>query len=242
MDPRLNTDSFRRENALLAAMNDWRPEATTVGGYGASTQSIPRYSVDLDLVIKRAELESARAHLTNSKLKKVKERVEIEKNYGGSWERWEGGPEDITVDLLVDSVTDRTFKVPFSYEEIRKDAQVMDLIGIRAKGPRMLVASREVLIVLKVQPMRTRDIGDIACLAAAGWDADRLNELLARVIVAQPQLLRERLAVFATTLGDFGDDAEQRLGPRVPGPARNRIQVLKAAKKIHDEILRQIPD
>lgn len=237
----MNLENFARERALFDAMAGWTTEAIVIGGYAVSTRSVPRYSVDLDLVLPRSAVPAARAELERGGLRSVAERPNLEQNYGGSWERWEGGPQRVTIDLLVGSVTDREFRMPLPYEALVAGAELLPLRGAGAQGPRMRVASREVLIALKVQPMRPRDVGDIICLAGAGWNAADLEPLIDRLAGANPAHLKDRLAILEAALDGTDDELNRRLGPRIPGLRRPRLDAARAARRLGAEILARIP-
>lgn len=212
-----------REHELYTVLQDWpNVRAVMVGGYAASAWSFPRFSHDLDFVISAADAPALRAHFTAHKLSLVKQRPEIEQNYGGAWERWEGGDRDVTIDLLVNSIQDRSFEIAFPLGELWKDRATRSVRGITESGIAMPVISKEALIALKCQPMRPRDIGDICAVAYTGYDAERLHDLLTPVIEQKTALFRERVNVLRKALGSTPDAFQQALGPRIPGFKRIR--------------------
>ena len=52
---------------------------------------------DLDFIVSQADAPALRNHLVSHKLRLTHEQRAIEQNYGGAWERWEGGARDVTV-------------------------------------------------------------------------------------------------------------------------------------------------
>jgi hypothetical protein len=212
-----------REQELYSVLHDW-PEvrAVMVGGYAASAWSFPRFSHDLDFVIAESDASPLRDHFASHKLRLVKQRPEIEQNYGGAWERWEGGNRNVTIDLLVNSIQDRGFEIPMPFGELWKDHAERRVRGITESGVEMPVISKEVLIALKCQPMRPRDIGDICAVAYTGYDADRLKQLLGPVIEKKPDLFRDRVDTLRNALGPTPQQLQHALGPRIPGFVRIR--------------------
>ncbi|MBI4392382.1 MAG: nucleotidyl transferase AbiEii/AbiGii toxin family protein [Euryarchaeota archaeon] len=212
-----------REQELYTVLQDWPDvQAIMVGGYAASAWSFPRFSHDLDFIISEADAPTLRDHFTSHKLSLTKERPDIEQNYGGAGERWEGGDRDVTVDLLVNSIQDRSFEIPMLLGELWKDRATRPVRGITESGLEMPVISKEALIALKCQPMRPRDIGDICAVAYTGYQADRLHELLAPIIEQRPDLFRERVDTLSKALGSTQEELQQALGPRIPGFKRIR--------------------
>jgi len=197
-------------------------QAVVVGGYAASAWSFPRFSHDLDFIISAADAPALRDHFTINKLRLVKAHPEIEQNYGGAWERWEGGYRDVTIDLLVNSIQDRSFEIPMPLGELWKDRATRPVRGITESGIEMPVISKEALIALKCQPMRPRDIGDICTVAYTGYDAERLHELLAPVIEQKNDLFQQRVHALRKALGSTPDELQNALGPRIPGFKRIR--------------------
>ena len=212
-----------REQELYKVLQDWPDvQAVMVGGYAASAWSFPRFSHDLDFIISAADAPALRDHFTTNKFTLVKARPEIEQNYGGAWERWEGGYRDVTIDLLVNSIQDRRFEIPMPLGELWKDRATRPVRGITESGIEMPVISKEALIALKCQPMRPRDIGDICSLAYVGYDPGRLHALLDPLVQKKPKLLADRINRLRQALGSTPADLQRAMGPRIPGFARIR--------------------
>lgn len=212
-----------REQDLYAVLQDWpHVRAVTVGGYAASAWSFPRFSHDLDFLVAEADAPALRSHFESHHLERVKERPALEQNYGGAWERWEGGERDVTIDLLINSIQDRSFEIAMPFGELWKDHAMRPVRGVSQSGVEMPVVSKEALIALKCQPMRPRDVGDICAVAYTGYDAGRLQQLLAPVIEQRSDLFRERVDVLRQALGSTPEALHTALGPRIPGFTRIR--------------------
>lgn len=206
-----------REKRLYSALTDWPDtQALVVGGYAASAWSFPRFSQDLDFLVAQQDADTVRDHLEAHGLGLVDEKTQIEQNYGGSWERWEGNGRSVTIDLLVNSIQDRDFQIPTTLKELWKDRSRRPIRGISESGVELPVASKEALIALKSQPMRPRDIGDICAIAYVGYDAERLHRLLTPAIEQRNDLFQERITRLNETLGPSPDTLKRILGPRIP--------------------------
>ncbi len=225
-------DAAARESELYAALRGWNvPSTVTIGGYGASAWAIARYSHDIDFLIQSGNLAQAREHLARAGLKMTKTIPVVDQNYGGSFEQWSGGATKVTIELLVDSVQDRTFKVPLPYALLADRAQLLPIRGVSASRLTLPVACPEALIAMKVQPMRAKDRGDICCLANTPIDEKHLKRVFSPILGQQPALLSERLAVLE---GDLATDAaaHRLLGPRVAGPPSRRDPIIASARRL----------
>ncbi|RLE68497.1 MAG: hypothetical protein DRJ43_05505 [Thermoprotei archaeon] len=70
----------------------------------------------------------------------------------------------VTVDLLVDSLTCRSTRASWSYEYIRKNSVMAEVVGVES-SVRCRVVKRELLIALKIHSGRKVDLRDIVFLA-----------------------------------------------------------------------------
>jgi hypothetical protein len=214
---RQDIELHEREQELYTIIDSWPDvRALVVGGYAASAWSFPRFSHDLDFLVAQDDARAIRDHLVEHDLRLVDQRPRIEQNYGGSWERWEGGEQAVTIDLLINSIQDRDFQVPTPHEELWKDRSTRRIRGVSESTVELPVISKESLIALKAQPMRARDIGDICAIAYAGYDVDRLHHLLSPVIQQKPDLFQQRVKTFKATVGDTPETLQRSLGPRIP--------------------------
>jgi hypothetical protein len=231
-----------RERQLLVSLTGFPPSGVLViGGYAVSARSIPRYSHDIDLVLDDPAVDHARTFLEQRGFRKTRDRSGFEGNYGGSWERWqrsEGGP---TVDLLPRSVQDRTFRFPLPFARASRGAQVMALRGLQSGEVLLPVASVEVLLFLKFQPLRDRDIGDIACLASSGYESRVLGALARSLAAARPAAYRQRVAALEARLLADRDVGAQFLGSRIPGPRSGRDSALSAVGRLVADLKRWAP-
>ena len=215
----------RREQALYAVLHDL-PDvgAVVIGGYAASAWSFPRFSHDLDLLVPQARVTQLREHLSTHGLTMNRTRTDIEQNYGGGWERWAGGPHGTTIDLLTNSVQDRHFGIALPYAQAWRDHAVLPLRGLTRSDITLPIASKEVLLALKCQPMRAKDIGDICAIVYVGYDLRRLRALM-EPLLARRALLANRVERLKRTLGATPEELHRSLAPRIVGFQRLRADL-----------------
>jgi hypothetical protein len=241
MTARTQARALARERDLFDGISGLPTTGLVViGGYAVSARSIPRYSHDIDIVLDAEAAERLRSFLRGRGFEKTRSREGFEQNYGGSWERWQRAGGGATVDLLPSSVQDRHFQVPMPFARVARGATPLTLRGLEASELRLPVASTEVLIALKLQPLRERDLGDIACLATAGYEPRLLRGLLLPLHRAKPALFEERLAKMRARFIAAPEEAIQFLGARIPGPRPGRERAVRAIAALLAEAERAV--
>jgi len=102
-----------------------------IGGYAVNAYTLPRFSVDCDIVIKnKDELEEIEESLIKSNYYKVKHTSET--SYEGKFERYEKeiSPNfNVSVDILIGEVLDRDTKAKFSAEWVFENSDLRNLKG-----------------------------------------------------------------------------------------------------------------
>lgn len=203
-----------------------------IGGYAVSARSIPRYSHDLDIVVDSSQAGAVSTFLETRGFRLAGRPSQIEQSFGGSWERWQRGKRGATIDVLVASVQDREFRVPFPYEWVAERAEPLNLRGLGESPVRLPMASSAMLIALKIQPLRTSDIGDIACLAMAGYDGGELRRLVRVLSRSRPALFERRLSAISKHLAADRNATVRTLGPRIAGPVARRERAARASAEL----------
>lgn len=169
-----------------------------IGGYAVNAYTLPRFSVDCDIVVRdgveAAKIESALAGIG---YKQEKSRGNLQ--YGnfvrcekelGKWIR-------VSVDILIGEVLDRQTGVSFSAEWVFQNSSVRALHGKTITGRLDLkIIDVDALIVLKFVPARVTDIRDIFMLLPLaeniGWVR---GELKSRVDFGQRfEMVKEKVA------------------------------------------------
>lgn len=218
-----------RESELYAALKGWNiPEAVVIGGYAASARSIPRYSHDIDILLPRPRLTAAQNLLTQAGLHLAKENPIVEQDYGGTFQQWSGGKTKVTVELLVDSVQDRTFLVPLPYALLAERREPLQIRGVSMSPLVLPVACPEALIAMKIQPLRPKDLSDLCCLANGPIDPKHLQNVMRPLVQQRPEMLARQVEKFESAVRE-PDAADHILGPRVPGHQQRRAPIIKSA-------------
>ncbi len=146
-----------------------------IGGYAVSSYGLPRFSVDLDIVIRTTDAESIRVLLRQEELERdvdvkgvVPSRV--------SFERWSDGL--VSVDLLLDGVFDRRSGAIFPIEIVETGTSSRLVTGRGATiNASATVAAPETLVILKLCAGRLVDLRDIAILSRLSLSPEKLKHL-----------------------------------------------------------------
>lgn len=155
-------DVLSRENEiirLIRLFSDRKLEFIVVGGYAVSVHK-KRFSVDLDIVIKNADI---------SKFERLLEKEgyahsyskEISVVYGEKFKRFEKKITRmaVSVDLLINGVVSRRTGASWSYDLLLENSVKSTLQGAEFQVP-----VKELLVAMKVHSGRFSDIRDIAAL------------------------------------------------------------------------------
>ena len=139
-----------------------------LGGYAVNAYTLPRFSVDCDIVIK-----------DHKELKKIEESLlELgylrEKSYsgeiphGGNFERYEkelGNNFKVSMDILIGEVLDRQTKAKFSADWIFDNSVLRNLQGKTiSEQLKLKIVNADALFTMKLISCRQTDIRDIFLL------------------------------------------------------------------------------
>lgn len=183
--------------SLLASAQDG---AVLIGGYAVSSFAFGRTSVDLDLVIDGGKAPPARALLEASGFALSRSRKLQGGHYAGAFELWRH-PSGGRVDLLIGGVQDRKVGVWLPHGYLAKNSEKREVRAVFGAPPvRCNVASRDLLIALKLQPFRLVDRRDIFALCFDAPDAKALrrhleqlgNPILGTRLRQMPAIVEER--------------------------------------------------
>ncbi|MDG6963519.1 MAG: hypothetical protein JRN27_01220 [Nitrososphaerota archaeon] len=166
-----------REAEVLKLLKTLGPERpyTLIGGYAVDAYSaLPRYSVDLDIVVAKPQLGQFAPLLEQGGFADNEEPYmnEIE---GVETRKFTKPVEDeqVSVDLLVGGVRCRQTEAVWKVGDISETAKVLRVVGVSDSAPAR-VASRELLIALKLHSGRDPDLRDVVMLSAdADWSVVR---------------------------------------------------------------------
>ncbi len=132
-----------------------------IGGYAVSSFGFPRFSVDLDIVIPDSEIDLIKRLISKEGFVLSKEKQDLA--YSGSFERYRKGL--VSIDLLINAVQSRQTNHSYRYSYIFKNSLIRQVSGWDPSSKaRVRVASKEMLIALKIHSMRDSDKRDIIML------------------------------------------------------------------------------
>ncbi len=210
-----------REAEVLKTLQTIRQSGekfTLVGGYAVNAYStLPRYSVDCDLVVTRSQLKRLSSILddqgyTNEGTAYLKgieglETHRFVKKVGG---------EKVYVDMLVDGVRCRQTEAVWKEEEYAKTSRELRVTGVNG-SVLSNVASRDLLISMKLHSGRDTDLRDIVMLTRdADWEKVKelsnrgvreklITQLKKEIgILGDGQFESQFKAAFASKQGDAG--------------------------------------
>ena len=139
-----------------------------IGGYSVNAYTLPRFSVDCDIVIKnRKELEKIGEALLELGYKKEKNYSE-EVHYEGNFARYEkelGNNFKVSIDIVIGEVLDRQTKAKFSADWVFDNSALRNLQGKTINEQLKLnIVNADALFAMKLSSCRQTDIRDIFLL------------------------------------------------------------------------------
>jgi len=159
---------------------DWSDGACLVGGYAVSAYGRPRYSRDLDFVIPASSKERTLGHLDEigfsvrplrkpDRLNAFRDSITLKR-------------DNISVDLMIGYVKDKSTQVSVSQEWISSRFREMRLILITGSTQENVRVCRpEALWVLKLIAGRNQDLGDLFAIGSEPIDVKEIRDFLAGV-------------------------------------------------------------
>lgn len=192
-----------RENEILRMIKSFSEAALdfiVVGeGYAVSGLARHRFSVDLDLVIQKNDLEAFMKILQEKGFEKQIERTGFNEFYGGEFIGSVKKIEDlpVTVDLLVKSLVCRATNASWSFNYIKRYSVIADVAGI-AISVRCRVPENALLIAFKIHSGRRTDVRDFVVLAP---DAD-IEKIIKHIKRGDLDRLRTQIYAITEMLND----------------------------------------
>src|SRR3990167_4321090 len=140
-----------------------------IGGYAVNAYTLPRFSVDCDIVVKnKDELREIKEALINFGYLK-EENNKDKTSYYGDFLRLEkdlGDNIKVSIDILIKEVLDRQTNATFSADWIFNNSEIRTLRGKTiSEELKLRIISLDALFVLKFVSCRLTDIRDIFMLA-----------------------------------------------------------------------------
>jgi hypothetical protein len=161
-----------REKEIFATLKKIKKSGfVVIGGYAVNTYTLPRFSVDCDIVIKnRKELKNIRKSLLEfgyCKKKNYSDNVP----YGGNFERYEkelGNNFKVSIDILIGEVFDRQTKAKFSAGWIFDNSALRNLQGKTiSEHLKLKIINADALFSMKLISCRQTDIRDVFLLISS---------------------------------------------------------------------------
>ncbi len=159
-------DLIKRENQIFNVLNEFvknNLRFTIVGGYAVSAYK-HRFSIDVDIIIKKEDLEKFKEILNKNKFNKSISK-ELEHVYASEFQRFETKDKPAaSIDILINGIGSRTTDASFSIEQIEKHSKKRKIIGVE-KEVIANVPDKEIIIALKIHSGRLTDFRDIVALS-----------------------------------------------------------------------------
>ena len=138
-----------------------------IGGYAVNAYTLPRFSIDCDIVIKeRKELEQIEHSLLGLGYYKANNSDTLP--YNGSFERYEkelGNNFKVSMDVLIGKVFDRQTKAIFSAEWVFDNSALRNLQGKTiSEQLKLRIINADALFAMKLISCRQTDIRDVFLL------------------------------------------------------------------------------
>lgn len=189
-----------RERVCLELLKKLPQKFVLIGGYAASSFDFPRFSVDLDLVIRGKDIELFSGILKGEGFRLVKDLGDFSKFYKGRIMKFEKKVDvlPVSTDLFMDMIQARQTDAAYSFEYIWKNSEIRKVFGVGAKDDvEARVANREMLIALKINSMRMADQRDIISLCNGSIDVTKVLNHLKRV---DKEKILNHIDILITTL------------------------------------------
>lgn len=189
-----------RENICFDLLRKLPQKLVLIGGYAASSFDFPRFSVDLDLVIRPRDAKEFSKILEREGFRLLMDSGHFADFYKGRMMRF-GKKIDalpITVDLFVGMVQARQTDTAYSFDYLWKNSEVRKVVGSGVKDyGEVRVPDREMLIALKMNSMRMADQRDIISLFNGKVDPAKILTHLKR---APKEKILGNIAIISATL------------------------------------------
>ncbi|MFH1249351.1 MAG: hypothetical protein V1660_04330 [archaeon] len=140
-----------------------------IGGYAVNAYTLPRFSVDCDIVVLN-DNDSKKIEKELLKLDYKEIKTEAETPYNGSFKRYEKAIEKgfgVSMDILIENVLDRQTNSTFSAEWVFENSKLRSLKGKTiTEELRLRIINPDALFVMKMITCRLTDIRDIFLLVS----------------------------------------------------------------------------
>lgn len=156
---------FLREEEIFKTLKELKDmNFVIIGGYAVNAYTLPRFSVDCDIVVKD-DHELKKIEKTLSKIGYQKELLPVEVQYSGSFSRYEKKLDEnfsVSMDILISKVMDRMTEAIFTAEWVFENSSIRILNGKTINEElKLRIIDIDALLVMKIVSCRSTDIRDV---------------------------------------------------------------------------------
>ncbi|MBI5391842.1 nucleotidyl transferase AbiEii/AbiGii toxin family protein [Candidatus Woesearchaeota archaeon] len=193
-----------RESEIFKILEKIKEEEfVLIGGYAVNTYTLPRFSVDCDIVVKKSPfLENINTKLVSAGYTK-KEEGKSRTAYCGEFLRYEKTEKNtfkVSMDILIDAVTDRSSSAVFSADWIFEHSDLRLLRGKTiVEKVSLRIVNPDALIAMKTVACRNTDIRDIFMLIIQVNNFDWIQQEVQKRanFKKQAKVIREKVSSIA---------------------------------------------
>lgn len=159
--------SLREKEIFETLKKIQRHTFVVIGGYAVNAYTLPRFSVDCDIVVKNDEgLEGIKAILVDFGY--VKAQADSEIPYHGRFERYEKTLPNkfkVSMDILIENILDRQTNATFTADWVFENSSIRRLRGKTiSEELKLRIINADALFAMKMISCRSTDIRDIFLL------------------------------------------------------------------------------
>jgi hypothetical protein len=199
---------LERERVCIEVLKKLPQKFVLVGGYATSSFDFPRFSVDLDLVIRGTDVPEFRKTLEAEGFRLTTDQGEFATVYKGRMIRFEKRVDElpVSVDLLSNMIQARQTNTAYSFDYLWENSEPRRVASSGAReSAETRVANREMLMALKINSMRMADQRDIIALCSGKVDIAKVINHLKRS--PKEKILDQLNIIIATLDNPFSKDS-----------------------------------
>jgi hypothetical protein len=225
-------DPAAREREVADLLDGWPWDVggVIIGGYAIAAFGAPRYSTDIDIVVKLDAFDAIDRWLLQEKLSRGELPESLEQNYAGKGFRYQRG--GITVDILPGVVRDREADVDIPERWISKDPLKTKLFLLETSTRTEVPVCRLTAFwALKLQAGREKDLSDLFMTRDMAIDATDIQEMFRKI---HKPTLGDKLRLVLKRLDEpkIFQDAMSRLGYAKRGKPDREAEWAKFKAKV----------
>ena len=154
---------IRRETEIIKLIKLFKGlDFIVVDGYAVDAYTIHRFSIDLDIVVRKQDLTKFEKLIIKGGYELKTEKKDFDLVYSGEFKQYI--KNEVTVDFLVNSLVSRTTDASWGFDTILNNSSKRMINGL-TKSIEAVVPTKEMLVAMKLHSGRTTDLRDITMLA-----------------------------------------------------------------------------